>query len=102
MQAKWSLWKFGRRFFFAEELHISNFIIESYYAPMVRRILEGKEDLSHLGHMVESPQRIFFPHILIIGFRYISRAFSVRAHLLGKYACNISNYLVWLKRSLSL
>lgn len=44
-----AIWK---GLFLVEELHISNFIIELDCSPMVRRIIEKKEDLSSLGYLV--------------------------------------------------
>ncbi|KAI5678432.1 hypothetical protein M9H77_09382 [Catharanthus roseus] len=80
----------------AQELFISNFILESDCAPTFRRIKENKEDLSYLGHLVNGRQQIIITNPNI-DTEYISRRINIPANLLAQYACNISEYLVWME-----
>lgn len=48
----------------AEELLITNYIMESDCASMVRKILYWKEDLSIYGHMISIVYRMCFLLIL--------------------------------------
>ncbi|KAI5678443.1 hypothetical protein M9H77_09393 [Catharanthus roseus] len=85
-----------RSLMIAQELFTSNFILESDCAPMFRMIKEGNEDLSHLGHLVNGLQQIIIPNPNI-DIKYISRRINIPANLLAQYACNISEYLVWIE-----
>lgn len=77
-------------------LNISNFIHDSDCATVVRRIKEGKFDLSPLGHMIGSLQQLFLNNSQM-RIRYVCRKATVLAHLLAKRGCDISNSSIWLE-----